>query len=68
MGKHPRGFEKKTISEIQKLIDGLRKKPDIVLENKDIKTFFGKCASSDEIYVLGHSLADVDLPYFEKII
>ncbi len=60
-------FEKKTISEIQKLIDGLRKKPDIVLENKDIKTFFGKCASSDEIYVLGHSLADVDLPYFEKI-
>ena len=39
----------------------------IVLNIRNEKSFFDKYVSLNEIYVLGHSLADVDLPYFEKI-
>ena len=58
-------FKKIIISEIKRLLNGLEKKTDkCIVENK---AFLKKCTKSDEIYVLGHSLADVDLPYFEKI-
>jgi hypothetical protein len=36
-----------------------------IIKNND--DFFAKLGSIDEIYVLGHSLADVDLPYFRKL-
>ncbi|MEI7176901.1 bacteriophage abortive infection AbiH family protein [Pectobacterium carotovorum] len=34
---------------------------------KDNEDFFAKLGNIDEVYVLGHSLADVDLPYFQKL-
>lgn len=37
----------------------------IIAQNKD---FFDALSSCDEVYILGHSLADVDLPYFQAII
>lgn len=60
-------FEEKTILEVKKLLYGLRKNTNRVLGYDDIKKFFNNCTKSEEIYVLGHSLAEVDLPYFEKI-
>ncbi|MEZ8867850.1 bacteriophage abortive infection AbiH family protein [Vibrio splendidus] len=36
-----------------------------IIENNE--GFFSKLANIDEVYVLGHSLADVDLPYFHKL-
>ncbi|MBB1482003.1 bacteriophage abortive infection AbiH family protein [Pseudoalteromonas sp. SG41-2] len=36
----------------------------IIKNNED---FFAKLGNIDEVYVLGHSLADVDLPYFQKL-
>lgn len=60
-------FETKTILEITRLLNGLKKNTNGVINDENIKSFFRKSASSDEIYGLGHSLAEVDLPYFEKI-
>ena len=34
---------------------------------KDNEDFFAKLGNIDEVYVLGHSLAGVDLPYFQKL-
>lgn len=36
----------------------------IIKNNED---FFAKLGNIDEVYILGHSLADVDLPYFQKL-
>jgi len=36
----------------------------IIKNNED---FFAKLGNIDEVYVLGHSLADVDLPYFQRL-
>lgn len=36
----------------------------IIKNNED---FFARLGNIDEVYVLGHSLADVDLPYFQKL-
>ncbi|MDV4264817.1 bacteriophage abortive infection AbiH family protein [Acinetobacter seifertii] len=36
-----------------------------IIENH--KEFFSSLHNVDEIYILGHSLADVDLPYFRKL-
>lgn len=60
-------FVEEIVYEIKELLGGLKKDTNGVLEYDDIKTFFDNCAKSEEIYVLGHSLAEVDLPYFEKI-
>lgn len=38
---------------------------DKIIENN--KDFFLRLSNVDEVYVLGHSLADVDLPYFYKL-
>ena len=34
---------------------------------KNNEGFFAMLGNIDEVYVLGHSLADVDLPYFQKL-
>lgn len=39
---------------------------DQVIKNNE--AFFAKLGNIDEVYVLGHSLADVDLPYFKKLV
>lgn len=39
---------------------------DQVIKNNE--DFFAKLGNVDEVYVLGHSLADVDLPYFKKLV
>lgn len=36
----------------------------VIKNNED---FFAKLSSIDEVYILGHSLAEVDLPYFQKL-
>lgn len=59
-------FEKDLVDEILDLLARLKKEPAKHIEEHN--SFFCKCTHSDEIYVLGHSLADVDLPYFEKIV
>ncbi len=38
---------------------------DQIIKNNE--NFFAKLGNIDEVYVLGHSLADVDLPYFKKL-
>ena len=60
-------FVEEIVYETKELLGGLKKDTNGVLEYDDIKTFFDNCAQSEEIYVLGHSLAEVDLPYFERI-
>lgn len=34
---------------------------------EDNNNFFSRLTNIDEIYILGHSLSDVDLPYFKKL-
>lgn len=36
----------------------------IIKNNED---FFAKLGDIDEVYILGHSMAEVDLPYFQKL-
>ena len=38
---------------------------DIILSNR---SFFESLGSLERIFVMGHSMADVDLPYFEEIV
>lgn len=42
-----------------------RKKTDNIITKNSIR--FSKCRNFEKIYVLGHSLANVDIPYFEII-
>ena len=58
-------FEERIVCKIYKILKDLKKKPADNIRNNE--TFFKTCAKSEEIYVLGHSLAEVDLPYFERI-
>lgn len=58
-------FEERIVCEIYKFLKDLKKKPAENINNNE--GFFETCAKSEEIYVLGHSLAEVDLPYFERI-
>lgn len=58
-------FTEEVVNEIKDLLGGLKKKPTDNMINE--KSFFDKYVALDEIHVLGHSLAEVDLPYFERI-
>lgn len=60
------GFEEEIVHEISTFLNDFRKKTNEII---DKEPFFSEREgpSFDEIFVLGHSLADVDLPYFEKI-
>lgn len=58
-------FEERIVCKICKFLNDLKKRPADNIRNHE--AFFDNCAGSKEIYVLGHSLAEVDLPYFEKI-
>lgn len=58
-------FTELIVNETRNLLTTLKK--DTATQIKYNMDFFKSIASSDEIYVLGHSLADVDSPYFEKI-
>lgn len=53
------------IRAIVETINNLVKKTDrIIAENQ---TFFTRLAGVDEVMVYGHSIEDVDMPYFEKV-
>lgn len=60
-------FVEEIVYEIKELLRGLKKDTNGVLGDYDIKKFIEERTKSEEIYVLGHSLAEVDLPYFERI-
>ena len=58
-------LEERIVCKICKFLNDLKKKPAENIRNNE--SFFNSVSSLDEIYVLGHSLAEVDLPYFERI-
>lgn len=79
-GKYPKwangleDFAQKVIYELNEFWDGLAKEPKIIQINPHEiytifgnKDFFNKCNNLDEIYVMGHSMNDVDRDYFRKI-
>lgn len=58
-------FKKEAYDEIAGLVAGWRKDTErIISENEN---FFNSIHTVNEIYVLGSSMSDVDLPYFNKI-
>ncbi|MES2514709.1 MAG: bacteriophage abortive infection AbiH family protein [Bacteroidota bacterium] len=48
----------------QYFIDTYKSTENIILENK---AYFENLTETEDVYVLGHSLSDVDLPYFTEI-
>jgi len=50
---------------INKYFSATFKGTDQIIKNNE--DFFAKLGNIDEVYVLGHSLDDVDLPYFQKL-
>lgn len=58
-------IKQEACSEVANLVKGWRKDTQtIIAENED---FFSNLADVTDVYVLGHSMADVDLPYFEHV-
>lgn len=58
-------LEEEACKEVANLVKGWRKDTDgIISENN---SFFGQLGEVTDIYVLGHSMNDVDLPYFIKV-
>ena len=58
-------IQQEACSEVASLVKGWRKDTQAVIaENED---FFSLLADITDVYVLGHSMADVDLPYFEHV-
>lgn len=58
-------FKQIIIEEIIKFIDGLKKDTELYIrENED---WFNNQSNIKDIYVLGHSLSEVDAPYFKRI-
>lgn len=59
------GLEDEAIDEIVDYLNELNKDTDsIIAKNED---FFQAISNVENIYLLGHSMAKVDYPYFEKI-
>jgi hypothetical protein len=58
-------LEDEATTEIAGFLSELRKDTDSIIANN--KNFFKAISNVENIYVLGHSLAEVDYPYFEKI-
>ena len=63
--KDPDYITDEIMSHILTFLKDLRKNTDSILENNI--NWFNNLRNIDEIYVLGHSLAKVDAPYFSKI-
>ncbi|MCF0186867.1 MAG: bacteriophage abortive infection AbiH family protein [Bacteroidaceae bacterium] len=57
--------DKSLKAEFKSLLKSLRKNPEENIQNK--MAFFNNLSNISEVFVLGHSLADVDLPYFKLI-
>lgn len=58
-------IEDEACEEVASLVKGWRKDTTGILADNDI--FFKNLAHITDVYVLGHSMNDVDLPYFNKI-
>lgn len=59
--------DEKVKDELKCILDKcLRKDTDRII-SKDYKEFFEDLSNIDTIYILGHSMAAVDMPYFVKI-
>lgn len=58
-------IEHEACSEVANLVKGWRKDTQAVIAENE--AFFGNLADVTDVYVLGHSMADVDLPYFEHV-
>ena len=59
----PEGEGRKALQEFYLM--SYKPTTDIIAENE---SYFESLSNIEEIHVLGHSLSEVDLPYFEKII
>jgi len=53
---------------VREYINDFRKRPEDIMQNNESKNFWEKLNKVTEIIVLGMSLGDVDIPYFNKII
>lgn len=51
---------------VKELFHKTRKPVDEIIKRE--KAYFQTLASVDEVYVMGHSLNDIDVPYYEEII
>lgn len=58
-------LEEEACKEVANLVKGWRKDTNGIITANDI--FFGQLGEVTDIYVLGHSMNDVDLPYFNEV-
>ena len=58
-------IEQEACSEVANQVKGWRKNTQAVIAENE--AFFGNLADVTDVYVLGHSMAEVDLPYFERV-
>ena len=58
-------IELEASNEIKNLVKGWRKDTDRILHGN--ASFFERLYNVAEVFVLGHSMADVDMPYFQRI-
>jgi len=58
-------IEAEARQEIINLVNSWRKDTDTIIRNN--QPFFDSLHDLSEIYVLGHSMAEVDMPYFQVI-
>lgn len=58
-------IEQEACSEVANQVKGWRKNTQAVIGENE--AFFGNLADVTDVYVLGRSMAEVDLPYFERV-
>lgn len=56
---------RKLVLRLLTKLKGWRKNTQAVIAENE--AFFGNLADVTDVYVLGHSMAEVDLPYFERV-
>ena len=58
-------FEQGKAELLSYFTESFKKTDSIIIANTP---FFDSISKYDEVYVLGHSIGDVDMPYFKKVI
>lgn len=58
-------FMQEACGEVANLVKGWRKDTQTIIEQNE--DFFDVLADVTDVFVLGHSMSDVDMPYFQKV-
>lgn len=58
-------FEDEACEEVANLVKGWRKKTEEIVASNE--AFFSQLGDVKDVYVLGHSMNDIDMPYYTRI-